>query len=272
MGWKRTWNDWMPVAMAAGLCLGAFLLNAGAWQAGYRASWSALGGCNMLRIPLLLLAWVAVFSVFEGAARTEKPAGPSAGSVLRNIGLFLLVPACFSCQFLWTLVLLVLTAAVVALFSVRKDASPTTWKWTVLRFVLVSLLFTLTWYLCASTTRQALHGLGVRIADKGVEDRLRDWAAEVIAAVKQGRHHYRYTYDEVPDFVDDLMGPIPGWPIVHVDTYAQDPYIAIANGSGYAFQITICPSCIAQKPQPWWVPEWTRLEWRPGIYLETAGR
>jgi hypothetical protein len=272
MDWKRIWNDWKAPGAAVVLCLGAFFLNAGAWHAGYCASWSALGGCNFLRMLLLLLAWGAVFSVFEEAAPTDKPFPASAGSVLRNLGLVLLVPACFSCQFLWPVVLLLSLAGVLALRSVRNGAIPTVSKRTVVRFVFVSLLFPLTWYLCASTTRQALHGLGARIEDKGAEDQLRAWAAQVIAEVQQKKHTAGYTYDEVPDFLDDLMGRLPGWPWVHVNADAPEPYVQVANSSGYAFMITICPSCRAREPVPWWIPEWTRLEWRPGIYLETAGK
>jgi hypothetical protein len=271
MGWKRLWDDWKAIAIAVVVCLGAFLLNGRAWQAGYRASWSALGGCNLLRLPLVGVAWWTVFAVIEAAAKIEKPP-PGKTSVLRNLGWVLGVAVCLSCQFLWPVLLLALISLVVTVMTYRKDQIRSAWKEAVLRSFLVVLLFTLTWYLCASTTRQALYGLGARIEALNAEDRLRAWAVEVIAAVQQKKHPGHYAYNEVPDIVDDLMGRIPGWPYVVVVAEAPDPYVEISNASGYSLRITVCPSCPAQEPQPWWVPEWTRMEWRPGIYLETAGK
>jgi hypothetical protein len=111
---------------------------------------------------------------------------------------------------------------------------------------IVLVLFTITWYLCASRTRQAFRGLGERIEAKGDSDRLLTWAAEVIAAQRQREQalpvkvatavgllasplgqgpflaiptvvlvtmeerSYRLEREALPDWVIDLMGPFQG--------------------------------------------------------------
>src|SRR5262249_55604070 len=134
------------------------------------------------------------------------------------------------------------------------------------------LLFTLTWYLCAATTREALHGLGARVEATAGADRLRAWAGEVIATHPPGQGRGALEPDEIPDFVGDLLGDNQGVRGVEV-RHGDDPSVDLfTGGSAYHFRIRVHPAGVSHDLPPWWVGEWAGLESQPGIYLETEGK
>ena len=124
-----------------------------------------------------------------------------------------------------------------------------------------------------AATRQALHGLGERLEAEGGAERFLAWAAEAIATHKEGQHGGRLEPDEIPDFVDDLMGPFQGVRSVGVDS-GDDPSVTLyTGGSAYHFTIRLRPSRVRHGPWSWWVGEVAgELEWRPGIDLATEGK
>jgi hypothetical protein len=270
MTWKGAWHDWKWTAAGLGTCLGAAGVTVAAWRTGYAADAFGLLGCHVLSFILLLAAGLSLGCVFRAAAKREKPAaGPT---VLDVAALVLVFSGCFGCYPLWPAVLVLLTSPLlVELLFFRKKGRPAEEWWALGRVALAVPLFTLTWYLCASTTRQALHGLGDRIEAKAGADRLKTWAADVVARHPDTERWSGLEPDEIPDFVGDLLGPnqgVRGGEVRHGDDPSVDLF---TGGSGYHFRIRVDPSGVSHAP-PWWLGGWAGLEWRPGIHLETEGK
>jgi hypothetical protein len=276
MGWKRVCSEWAWVALALGVCLGAFFLQGRAWRVGYEANCFGLLGCQALRCLLLLLGCMTVVAAFRALAGKPGLADATGLTIPELAVIVLLLPGCVGLYPLWVIVLpvlmLVLLLWTVALHFSEKGAHRPAGL-AVVRAGLAVVLFTLTWYFCASTTRQALHGLGERLEAEGGADRFLAWAAEVIATHKDGQHGGRLTPDEIPDFVDDLMGPFQGVRSVGVES-SGDPCVTLyTGGSAYHFVIRLRPSRARHGPWSWWLGEVAgELEWRPGIDLATEGK
>src|SRR5262249_16652028 len=132
-------------------------------------------------------------------------------TVLDVAGLVLVFAACFGCYPLWPVVLVVLALPLVMeLLFFRKGPRPAEERWALLRVALAVPLFTLTWYLSALRPAEAVHGLGAGVEAKAGEDRLKRWAADVIAAHPEGEPWSGLKPEEIPDFVSDLLGPFQG--------------------------------------------------------------
>jgi hypothetical protein len=278
MSWKQLWSDWGSVAVAAVACLGTFLLYGRAWQAGYSGSAIGLLGCHMLRLPLLLLAWLAVSSEFKTAASRGGPPVRPRFSALDFGGSLLICVGCFGCYPLWPFVLgLLAVPLVMAVILLRKEATDPAESRRVRQALLSAgiavVLFTLTWYWSASTTRQALYGLAERIEDRVGSDKLIAWAKDMIAEGKAKKRPLRFENNELPDWVVDMLGRFEGVRGAGVQEYGDEACLTLyTGGSAYHFRIDVCPSRVNHGAPPWWAGEGNGLEWRPGIYLNIEGK
>jgi hypothetical protein len=307
MTWKTVWNDWKLIAVAAAMCLGAFLLYRGAWNIGYQANALSLLGWHMLRLLLLLFAWAFVVSWIRAATTNGKPAAKPGLTVVEGVSVLSIFLGCMGCYPVWPAVLLLMAPLFATLiFSKTGPAGERLTRSAILRAGVVVLLFLLTWYFCASTTRQAMRGLGDRIEAKVGADKLAAWAAEVVAAHKLRQDALpivgasvvglsaspqgpfltaaallatRATYpphllerDEIPDWVDDLLGPFQGIRSVIIEDSGYGPCVALRNGgSAFHFRISVCPTAVNRRSPLWWFGESSGLE-QHGIYLETEGK
>jgi hypothetical protein len=237
--------------------------------------------------------------------------------------LILVTLACFGFHAIWTAVLPVLVGLLLiklvavelkARLSSRSGEFPPAVERpsrpAILRAGLVVLLFTVTWYECATVTSQALHGLGERIEAKGGSDKLKAWASGAVAARKQGvtlaggagavgmlgcppgqgpllvafdllarrateeERRDALARPEIPDFVDDLLGPFQGVRSVQVDSGEHPCVNLYTGGSAYHFHIRVrVPREKGGPPRPLGPNEIpSALEWRPGIDLDTEGK
>jgi hypothetical protein len=265
MNWPDVGKRWGPLLAGVGLCAASFGLNARARQAGTQARWAMLLPCHLFAVLVLLLAWWVVYNAL--AAGWPVPPDRSFGRRLLGLaGGVLIVAACCSLYPVLPVVAIVLPLFLGALFARRQALGPQ-WKGIVLRAALAVLLFEATWYECATRSWQAMLGLGERIETHGGSERLMAWAQEVLAATppNEGR---TLLANEVPDFVVDMMGRIPGWPVVYVYN-DEEPKVWIVNGSGYGFGITVRPKHMDDEVSPWWAGEY---RWRPGVYLGTVSK
>src|SRR5262245_53522043 len=99
MNRNRVWSDWKLVGLALAACVGAFLIRAGAWRAGYAADALGLAGFHLLKFPVLLAGWCALAALIKEAARADRPAGAGGFTVLDALGLsFFVVTACGGCN------------------------------------------------------------------------------------------------------------------------------------------------------------------------------
>jgi hypothetical protein len=280
MNWKRSLSEWKSVI--AGIVFGgaALLLYYRAWHLGYDANAMGLLGSNLIRLIVLLLAWAALAIDFKAEASKVPTAHPRAISAAGVVGGFLIFPGCVGCYPIWPAILLLLLALLFVgrirpRFSENGASEATDQQLArrdVARIGIGILLFTLTWYLCASTTRQALRGLGERIGDKVGEEKLIDWAKTVIAAHQGNDKSPRLEPDEIPKFIDDLMGPGQGIKMVGLGGWGAEPCVTIHTGtSAYSFRIDICPSRKSKEP-PMWLFGDDGSEWRPGIFVGTEGK
>ncbi|HMC89039.1 MAG TPA: hypothetical protein VKI17_05805, partial [Gemmataceae bacterium] len=297
------------LALPIVICLGAFLIRELAWRAGYSANALGLLGCHFWRTLLLLLAWHTVLAACKAVARKEMASAPTGLSPLDLASTLLIVPGCAGCYPVWPVVLLLLSLRMFLARILRRSgvASPgSLTEMTIPGVALTVLLFTVTWYLCASTTRQAFNGLSARIEAKG-PDRLMAWATDVIAAHKQrvqalpvvgatvvgltaspagnapllvasavitarAGEPGRLARDEIPDWVDDLLGPFQGIRSMGIENLERDPCVALyTGGSAYHFAVRVCPSRVRRGTPPWWAGE-DGSDWWPGISLSTEGK
>jgi hypothetical protein len=308
MSGKRGWDEWASVVAAFGLAAAAWGVHGVAWRMGYAADALGLVGCQFLRAILLVLAACTVATALKAAVAPERPAAGRGLTVLDILVLLTVLPGCVGCYPLWPVVLALLAAPLfLALVSRGKEpAEGRPLGPVVLRLGWVVLLFTLTWYWTTSTTRQALRGLGARIAERGGANRLLVWAAEVTAARRQrekalpilgaatvgwtaapGQGPYlaaavlltpaeegprRLAPGEVPGWVDDLLGRFQGVRAADVEDRGDDPCVALrTGGSAYHFRIDVCPSQAPRPSLPWWLGDDAGQPW-PGVYLSTEGK
>jgi len=271
MNGRRRWSEWTLTAVAVGVCVGAFLLRARARQVGHDANAMGLLACHILRLLLLLLAWAAVATLIKTAVRREEPATPRGVTVFDLLGGFLILPGCCGLHPFWPAILLLLAAPALLELIFSRHAAARPPGMVLLRVGVGVLLFTLTWYLCASMTQEALRGLGERIEERCGADRLRAWAEKVIASRKKTERSPQLEPEELPDFVDDLLGRFQGVRGGFV-RLTDDPHVILfTGGSAYHFQIGIYPSEVDRPPPPWWAGEDARTR-LPGIYLSTGGK
>jgi hypothetical protein len=280
MSVKSFVSQWKSVIACVAFCGAAFFLYERAWNVGYAADAMGLLGNNFLRLILLLLAWAALAMDFKAQVSKVKTRDPRATSTAGMVGGFLIFPGCMGCYPIWPAILLLLLAILFLAqfrpsFSEAGTETPAGNRLKgldVLRMGIGILLFTLTWYLCASTTRQALLGLGERIGDKVGEEKMFDWARSVLAKHQGDDKKPFVEPDEIPDFIKDLMGRFQGVQSVGLGGWGAEPCVTIYTGtSAYSFRISICPSRISQGGPPWWFGD-DGSEWRPGIFVGTQGK
>ncbi len=277
MDWRRTIRRWGPIAVALGACGGAILIYVGAWHAGCEANAFTLLGCKFVSVPLLLFSWWPVAATVTDLARP----GPRTAGGLRAFevaGTCLAFSGCCGCYPIWPVVVGLLTVLVIAsLVHARKDTTRSpeegSVRAAVLRVGVAAVLFAVTWYLCATTTQQARRGFRERVESLGGPERLQTWAAGVIAAHKNAEYPATIlTPEEVPDFVNDLMGPtFQGVRDVRIEGTGDDRSVAIrVGGSAYHFRLDVYPSPSNRTALPWWLGGDSAL-W-PGIDLDTEGK
>jgi hypothetical protein len=265
MNWPEAGKRWGPILVGVGLCAASFGLNAWAWQAGREASWVMLLQCHVLALLVLLAAWWAVFQALTVGC-PAPPARSSGRQLLAWTGGVVIVAGCVSFYPASGVVLVVLGLFFFALLPRRHRVGPE-WKGMALRAALAVMLFEVTFNECATRSQQAMLGFGERIETHGGSERLMAWAKEVLAATLPGQGR-TIAVNEVPDFVVDMMGNIPGWPWVNVYN-GDDPEVMIANGSGYGFLITVRPKHAEEDAAVGGV---FGFHWRPGIDLGTASK
>jgi hypothetical protein len=78
--------------------------------------------------------------------------------------------------------------------------------------------------------------------------------------------------EEIPDFVNDLLGPFHGVRGVVVESGANPCVSLYTGGSAYHFSIRVCPARLNLSKPPWFAGESESFEWRPGVYLGTEGK
>lgn len=280
MDWKRLAREWKSVIAGIVFCGVSLLLYYRAWHLGYDADAMGLLGSNLVRLIVLLLARAALAIDFKAEASKIQTAHPRATSAADAVGGFLIFPGCMGCFAIWPAILLLLMGFLL-IGRIRPgfsdsgagagDEKRLAWRDTG-RIGVGILLFTLTWYLCAATTRQSLRGLGERIGDKVGEERLIEWAKTVLATHQGDDKPPHIEPQEIPNFIDDLMGPGQGIRMVHLGGWGAEPCVTIHTGtSAYSFRISICPSRTSQAPAPWWLGD-DGSEWRPGILVGTEGK
>jgi hypothetical protein len=278
MDWRRVWNEWKFFALGCGVFVGALLVYRSAWFAGYSANSFGLLGCHFLRAVLLVLAYVAVVTLFKTAVRQGDSTAPGGVTLLDLPILLLILPGCAGLYPLWIAVLLIsflvwLVYLLAFVFSRNGETPIGQARRALLRAGAAALLFTATWYLCATVPRQAMHGLGARLEAGAGTGRLLAWAADVIAAPEQRKQKNSLAQEEVPEWVDALLGPFQGVRSVGIESGAEPCVVLYTGGSAYHFRIRICPSRAHQQPRPWWIGQVLGdLEWRPGIDLAAEGK
>jgi hypothetical protein len=307
--WKNVWNEWKWAAVGLVFCLGAYGIRAGAWHAGYGANALGLLGFHFLRFFLLLVAWAILCTLLKQTAKRGVPPSTTRVTLFDIAGGFLILPSCVGCYLAWPVVpLLLTTLLLLVLISTRADGarlSRERWPATVILQVgLPVALFTLTWYFVASTPRAGMHGFGARVEALAGSDRLRAWATDLIAArerrekalpgvvalaaapfesgpwlavsvlvaARAGESPWEVARDEIPDWVDGLLGPSQGVRSVMIEQYGYDRCVSLrTGGSAYHLRISVCPSRPSRGTSPWWLGA-DESECRPGIYLETEGK
>jgi hypothetical protein len=273
MSWKKLWSDWGSVTVASVAFLGTFLLYERAWQSGNAGSAIGLLGCHVLRLPLLLLAWLAVSSEFKTAANKGDPPARQRFNVLDFGGTLFIFIGCIGLYPVWPFVLGLLTVPfVMAVILLRKEvkdpAEARQIRQALLSAGIAILLFTATWYFSASTTRQALQGLGERIEEKAGVEKLLDWAKDVIADAKTQKQDARFWVEELPRWVEELLGRNEGVRAAGIQNHGDEACVVLFTGSsGYHYRIDVCPSRANPGNPPWWAGEGNGMEWRPGILL-----
>jgi hypothetical protein len=233
------------IAGALGLCLLATGVNVMAWRAGYAGNAIGLLGCHFLRTFLLLGSGYTAIAAIKTAATREPLAAQSRFTTVETIAFTcLLITGCIGCSVFWPAILLLLSTAAITVIYLKKPDSNAVLS--LRHLIVVVVMFTVTWYLCATVTRQAFYGLGARIEAKGGAAKLKAWAAGVIAARIQREKAFpvlaassvgmltipggngtlavaaalidgkaddgRPTLSaaEIPTWVDDIMGPFQG--------------------------------------------------------------
>ncbi len=273
----RGWLLWWRVALAVAACTAAVLLNLRAWQVGRDAREMGLLGCYLAGAVVLGLAWLSVFGALR--AEVSKENLRRGVSVADLLGLMATIPGCLGCYALWPAAALLMALLFVAL-ALSKDFPGPDRKGALLRVGLASVLFLVTWYEIATITSRALHGLGERIDATVGEERLMAFAADAIASRRQARlgeagEDRFLKQDEIPDDIHALIGHQPAWTRVDVRFEGGDPYVTISNNTQDAFRIEVRPSRTLHEPGvaflAWCAQDTAGLQWRPGIYLDTAG-
>ena len=95
--------------------------------------------------------------------------------------------------------------------------------------------------------------------------RLRAWAKQQVEDTPPGTMR-SLPRDELPDYVLDMMGNIPGWPFVRV-YHTEERSVTLANGSGYGYGVSIYPYDEEGSTR-----HAEGLPWRPGIFLYTVSK
>jgi hypothetical protein len=235
-----------------------------AWYDGTQGQDSLLMLANLLRLVVVFLAFF-LFLWSVGLGTKERPPVQDQVSVLTSGCAIAVLLVCAGLPFLWP-VALAIPVGVVTIEAVRRRQALLApgWKPVLARAVLGGAVFLCTWYQAASTTRSALYGMGQRIDEVGPE-RLREWARQKIAEVPPGEQK-GLRYDDVPDYVSDLMGNIPGWPFGWVN-HGSQPYVFLANGSGYGYGVNIYPEDDEATGR-----SMGGMRWCPGIFIETVSK
>jgi len=282
--------------------VGAFALNAWARELGNNyPERGFLAGCRVLCLPVMAVFWLLICSQLALDSGKKMPGPAKAGGTLVTL---LTVPGCCGCYPIWPVVLgLLLIVVGLATYQNREIIGPS-WKWVALRSFLYVAIYIVAWFQCATAKQQSLRGFGERVERVAGEERLRDWVATtiesrkkaqqvvlptavglivshdsfaavaVLMSVQIGEDHQHLTAEEIPEFVHDLMGHRPTWTRVEVYLRNDDPYVTIFNSSQEAFCAEVRPSRRIHEhgfsPIPW-APGFDGFEWRPGIYLNTAG-
>ena len=307
MNWKALWNDWKLVAVTSAMCVGAFFLYRGAWNIGYQAQAISLLGWHFLRFVLLIVAWAFVVGGLRTAGTKEWLVGKSRITVVEGISAITIFLGCMGGYPLWPAVLVLMLPPYFALmFSKLRPDGQQVSRPALLRAAVVVALYVLTWYFCASTTRQATRGLGARIESKAGAAKLVDWASEVVAAHKlrqqsfpvagativslfaapesrflavaltvettMKNRSYWLAPEQIPDWVDDLLGPWQGVRSVSVEDSPDSPCVAMyTGGSAFHFCIRVCPTPVNRDSPLWWFGDASGLE-QHGIYITTEGK
>jgi hypothetical protein len=279
MSWK-TWKAIGGIVLAVGACVGAFFLNALAWQMGFSYPENGLMPCHGWAFLILVPAWGSVLLLIETPPRKEKATGPRVWEILfAVIALFSMFFSCYGCYATWPgVVVVVLLIVVFAVLIEPKDAVGATW-WLIGRAAVTAVLFMITWYLAATMLRQGIRGFGERMEAKVDDDRLIAWAEEVIAERKRQKDVQPWqnalAAEKIPDFMHDLMGGQPERTRVTVVLTPNDAYVTVATSVSQTLQITIRPSRAPRERgsglPAWLIREADGFEWRAGIYVDTAG-
>jgi hypothetical protein len=279
MNWKIC-KDLGGIALAVGVCVGAYWLNGRAWELGFHHPEHGMMQCQGWAFFILVPAWLSVILLIHSPPRKEKATGPSVWEVIVfTIAIFSMVFSCMGGFTLWPAVaIVVVTIVVAAVLTQPKQAGGATW-WVIGRSAITAVLFMTTWYLAASMLRQGLHGFGERLEEKVDDDRLIAWAEEVIAECKQGKDvHTGYNpifAEKIPEFIHDLMGGHPERTRVMVVLMQNDTYVTVATSMNQSLQITVRPSRAPREPgvglPAWLVRDAHGFEWRPGVYVDLAG-
>jgi hypothetical protein len=308
MRFKPFLQDWGLILFGVMLCLGAFLLRRMAWNAGHSANAFGLLGCHFLRLVLLFLAWFVVVSAFKIATGRDKPPDSRRLTLFEAISVLSIFLGCMGCYPAWPAVLLSVVPLFLAVLLYGKTPEHTTRGMAVGRFGGVVLLFVVSWYVASTTTQQGLRGLGARIEEKSGSDKLVEWSKEMIAAEKAreqarpavaaaavaltasprgqgtllaasvliagrvGDNHRRIEREELPEWVDDLLGQFQGVRGAGVEGSGDNTHVSLyTGGSGFHFRIRVYPSRTTPDPSPLWFGE-APGQWTPQIDLDTEGK
>jgi len=254
---------WHILLLGGAACAAASALRLLAWYDGTRGRYGLLLLANLLRLGVVFFAFsLLLWSV--GLHTRQRPAPLDRFNLLGVSLAVVLVLVCAGTPALWPAPLAVL-AALLAVQSVRRrDLLAPGWRPVFLRAALALALFVLAWYQAAATTNSALCGLGERIEETAGSGRLREWARQEIDGTPRGQRK-TLRWDEVPDDVFDMMGGLPGWPVVWVE-HTDEPSVSLANGSGYGYGVRIYPPGEGEEKQGPGMP------WRPGVFLYTVSK
>jgi hypothetical protein len=177
----------------------------------------------------------------------------------------------FGCHFGRLAVGLVALGMVIAalgrLIFPRKDPTGAGWQVSILRALVAVAACAFAWYHLAFLNDECLRGLQARFESRVKPEELLAWAGDVLKDVPNDPPPDWRRFlppEEVPPFVEDMLGTSPGRPMVEVVGTGMERHVRITQGSGRCwFAVEVAPPPFHAESER----TWGAAAWRPGIYL-----
>src|SRR5262249_27126513 len=199
-----------------------------------------------------------------GAALLLRQLAWRSGFLVNNVGYF-------GCHFGRLAVGLVALGMVVAalgrLIFPGKDPTGAGWQVSILRGLVAVAACAFSWYHLAFLNGDGSRGLQARFESRVKPEELLAWAGDVLKDVPNDAPPYWHRFlppEEVPPFVEDMLGTMPGRPTVEIISTGMERRVLITQGSGRCwFAVEVAPPPFHSEYER----TWGATAWRPGIYL-----